>query len=306
MTGMQRFLLSVLVCVGCFFAFPLSIGEGGAKELMDRRPADRIAAWRMDADVRFFGAGADPDVDPLLVAVSARSPRTYQWFVWMSFFAPGLLFFVFSSVAESVVRVFAGRLMDWRFQGKLPAWPLKKTAKAPALVIGEVHHKTELREAIRPKWLKMPEKGLYTGLIIFGAIGTGKTTSCMRPFCRQLLEWQSDDPEKRVAALVLEVKGDFCYDVQAMLKEYGRMDDYMELSLGEPREEGRPLDEVWQWNPLNAPWLDTYSLAFTLGSLINQLFGKSKEPFWQQAYTSLVRWILSAYRLAARRVGDLR
>ena len=296
MTGMQRFVLSVLVCVGCFFAFPLSIGEGGARELMDRRPADRIAAWRMDADVRFFGAGADPDVDPLLVAVSARSPRTYQWFVWMSFFAPGLLFFVFSSVVESVVRVFAGRLMDWRFQGKLPPWPLKKTAKAPALVIGEVHHKTELREAVRPKWLKMPEKGLYTGLIIFGAIGTGKTTSCMRPFCRQLLEWQSDDPEKRVAALVLEVKGDFCYDVQAMLQEYGRMDDYMELSLGEPREEGKPLAEVWQWNPLYSPWLDTYSLAYTLSSLINQLFGKSKEPFWQQAYTSLVRWILSAYR----------
>ena len=45
----------------------------------------------------------------------------------------------------------------------------------------------------------------------------------------------------------------------------------------------------WQWNPLDDPLLDTYSLAYSVASLINQLFGKSREPFWQQAYTNLVR-----------------
>ena len=105
----------------------------------------------------------------------------------------------------------------------------------------------------------MPEKGLYTGLAIFGAIGTGKTTSCMRPFARQLLEWQCHDPARRVAALVLEVKGDFCYDVQDMLRQYDRFDDYMEISLEA---------SGWRWNPLNAPWLDTYSLAYTIAALV--------------------------------------
>ena len=297
MSGLQRLVASVVVCVACFLAFPLSLGEGGALELAERRPADRVAAWRMDAQVRFLRAGADPDVDPLLVYVAGNSPRIYSWFVLMSLFAPGVLFFVGSSVAESVLRVFAGRLLDWRFAGKLPPWPLRKTDKSPSLVIGEVHHRMELREVPRPKWLRMPEKGLFTGLMIFGAIGTGKTTSCMRPFCRQLLEWRSDDPEKRVAALVLEVKGDFCYDVQEMLAEYGRTDDYMELSL--PPEPGDPdagTREVWQWNPLYCPWLDTYSLAYSLASIVNQLFGKSKEPFWQQAYTNVIRWILATYR----------
>ena len=287
MTGMQRFVLSVFACAVCFVAFPLSIGEGGALELAERKPANRAAAWGMDAQVRLFGAAADPDVDPLLVYVAANSPGVYRWFALMSLFAPGVLFFVGSSMAESVLRVFFGRLMDWRMGGSLPAWPLKRTDPAPALVIGELHHKTRLCEVRRPRWLRMPEKGLYTGLAIFGAIGTGKTTSCMRPFCRQLLEWQCDDPEKRAAALVLEVKGDFCYDVQEMLAEYGRTDDYMEVSLGE---------DAVQWNPLNAPWLDTYSLAFTLASLTSQLFGKSKEPFWQQAYTNVIRWILLLYR----------
>ena len=37
--------------------------------------------------------------------------------------------------------------------------------------------------------------------------------------------------------------------------------------------------------------------SYGVASLINQLFGKSREPFWQQAYTNLVRWIIELYRL---------
>ena len=40
------------------------------------------------------------------------------------------------------------------------------------------------------------------------------------------------------------------------------------------------------------------SLAYTLSTLLNQLFGKSKEPFWQQPYTNLVRWIIDLHRHA--------
>ena len=48
---------------------------------------------------------------------------------------------------------------------------------------------------------------------------------------------------------------------------------------------------------MSATWLDSYSLAYTVASLLNQLFGKGKEPFWQQAYTNLVRWIIELYRV---------
>ena len=57
----------------------------------------------------------------------------------------------------------------------------------------------------------------------------------------------------------------------------------------------------WQWNPLSAWWLDSYSLAYTVSSLLNQLFGKGKEPFWQQAYTNLVRWIIELHRVFPER-----
>ena len=61
------------------------------------------------------------------------------------------------------------------------------------------------------------------------------------------------------------------------------------------------MEGRWQWNPLSAWWLDSYSLAYTVSSLLNQLFGKGKEPFWQQAYTNLVRWIIELYRVFPER-----
>ena len=64
-------------------------------------------------------------------------------------------------------------------------------------------------------------------------------------------------------------------------------DDYLEIGMG----------GLWKWNPLSAWWLDSYSLAYTVASLLNQLFGKGKEPFWQQAYTNLVRWIIELHRV---------
>ena len=158
-------------------------------------------------------------------------------------------------------------------------------------MIGEVHHPVEAREIFNPSWLTIPERGLYTGVAIFGAVGSGKTSACMHPFARQLLSWQAENPQKRAAALMLEVKGDFCHDIRRILIEAGRGKDYIELGM-----KGR-----WQWNPLSAWWLDSYSLAYTVSSLLNQLFGKGKEPFWQQAYTNLVRWIIELHRIFPER-----
>ncbi|MXX55597.1 MAG: type IV secretory system conjugative DNA transfer family protein [Gemmatimonadetes bacterium] len=78
--------------------------------------------------------------------------------------------------------------------------------------------------------------------------------------------------------------------MRQILDEVGREDDYLEIRLG----------GSWQWNPLDDPLLDSYSMAYGVASLINQLFGKSREPFWQQAYTNLVRWIVELHRLLPR------
>ena len=123
---------------------------------------------------------------------------------------PAVLVVLAGSFVLSVWRVWFQPLFRLRRRGKLPAWPASAEDEAPSLVIGELHHPTAPRESERPSWLVIPEKGLYTGTLIVGAVGTGKTSGCMYPFARQILSWRADDTARRAGALVLEVKGDFC------------------------------------------------------------------------------------------------
>ena len=232
------------------------------------------------------------DENPLLDLVDYHTPNFYGWVMLWYYASPFVAVMLAGLLLLSVWKVWLeGRGRDFATFGGLPTWPLSPRQKAPAIVIGEVHHPVEVREIFNPSWLTLPERGLYTGVAIFGAVGSGKTSACMHPFARQLLSWQAENPQMRAAALMLEVKGDFCHDIRRILADAGRENDYIELGM-----KGR-----WQWNPLSAWWLDSYSLAYTVSSLLNQLFGKGKEPFWQQAYTNLVRWIIELHRALPER-----
>ena len=228
------------------------------------------------------------DEHPILALVQYHTPDFFTFMVLWYYLSPFVAVMLCGLISVTVWKVWLeGRRRDFAPFAKLPPWPLSADQKAPAIVIGEVHHPVEAREIFSPSWLTIPERGLYTGVAIFGAVGSGKTSACMNPFARQLLGWQAGNPHLRAAALVLEVKGDFCHDIRQILVEAGRGQDYIEIGM----------DSRSQWNPLSAWWLDSYSLAYTVSSLLNQLFGKGKEPFWQQAYTNLVRWIIELHRV---------
>jgi hypothetical protein len=81
---------------------------------------------------------------------------------------------------------------------------------APWLVLGEVHHQTRGGRAPDPTWLTTPQRGLYTGLMILGAVGTDKTSACMYRYVDQLLRWRSREADHKLGGLVMEVRGDFC------------------------------------------------------------------------------------------------
>ena len=231
----------------------------------------------------FPGVGDNAALD----LIAWHDPRLWAALRLWHYAWPAVAVVLAGSLCLSVWRVWLQPLFRVRRRGRLPAWPASPTDETPSLVIGELHHPTVPTESEEPSWLVIPEKGLYTGTLIVGAVGTGKTSGCMYPFARQLLTWRADDPDRRAGALVLEVKGDFCHQVRGILEDAGRADDYLEIGLG----------GSLQWNPLDDPLLDSYSLAYGVASLINQLFGKSREPFWQQAYTNLVRWTIELHRL---------
>jgi hypothetical protein len=94
------------------------------------------------------------------------------------------------------------------------------------------------------------------------------------------------DTERKLSGIVLEVKGDLCRHLKRILAEYGREQDYVEVSLvGDMR-----------YNPLNNS-LDPYAQAFNIASIITAIWGRGKEPFWAQSYTDLVRYVILLYRV---------
>jgi len=169
----------------------------------------------------------------------------------------------------------------------LPPYPVPEARPAPSLVLGESHHHTVTGRASEPTWLTIPQRGLHTGVMVLGAVGTGKTSACMYPYVDQLLRWDSRNPQRKIGGLVMEVKGDFCQQVRQMLSAADRPDDYIEIGL----DTGRC------YNPLHND-LDPYAVAYAIASLLNNLFGKSKEPFWQQAYTDLLKFVILLRRLS--------
>ena len=240
-----------------------------------------LSRWRWEP---FPASG----VNPFLDLIELNDPAVFYSIVAWYYLAPWAATGVGGALLLSMWQIwFAGISNGSRGRGSLPRWPASRKDKTISIVVGETHHPTKAVESDQPDWLVLSEKGLFTGVAVIGAVGTGKTSACMQPFAEQLFSWQSHDTKSKAAGLVLEVKGDFCYAIRDVLNKHGRGDDYLEVGL----------KSHWQWNPLDAEWMDTYSLAYTIASLMNQLFGKGKEPFWQQAATNLTRNIIELYRV---------
>jgi hypothetical protein len=170
---------------------------------------------------------------------------------------------------------------------QLPLYPDPHVRQNLFLVLGEVHNPRKPVPAEHPKWLVIPERGLFTGIAILGAVGTGKTSCCMYPFAEQLIAYKAEITNERIGGLVLEVKGDFCHKVRGILERHGRGSDYVEIRIG----------SEYRYNPLHND-LEAYALAYSIATLLNNLFGKGKEPFWQQAYTNLVKFIILLHKVA--------
>jgi hypothetical protein len=227
-----------------------------------------------------------PETNSLLQLILLRKPLLF----YAIKYAYGTMLFSTSFIAFSttlsVFYIFLARREKQTGEIRLPKYPEPEKRDALYVVVGEVHQAKKPEPVETPCWLVIPDRGLFTGIAVFGAVGTGKTTCCMYPFAKQLLSFRSLDRERRVGGLILEVKGDFCYHVKRILDAAGRGEDYVEISLDSP----------YRYNPLHND-LDAYALAYGIASLLNNLFGKSKEPFWQQAYTNLVKFIILLHKI---------
>jgi len=228
-----------------------------------------------------------PEENLFLRLISVKAPLVYSGakysYTVMLFTTP----YIILSILLSGLYIFTLKIRKRVSPARLPAYPDAQHRDKLFLVVGEVHDQRKPVPAENPHWLTIPERGLYTGIAILGAVGTGKTSCCMYPFAEQLIAYKAQDEAKRIGGLVLEVKGDFCHKVRGILERYQRADDYIEVSL----------HSEYRYNPLHND-LDAYALAYSIAALLNNLFGKGKEPFWQQAYTNLVKFIILLHKVA--------
>jgi hypothetical protein len=226
------------------------------------------------------------DADPLLHLLALERPAILHGLIWSySLFLYSTPFLVFSILFSLAYIHFYEPNPD-QIAGALPPYPDPRLREDLFLVAGELHHQLKPKPSPAPSWLCISERGLYTGVCVVGAIGSGKTKAVILPAMRQLFAYRASDPEQRLSGVVLEVKGDLCRQVRAILTGCGRAEDYVEVSLtGNVR-----------YNPLNND-SDAYAQAFNIASVITAIWGKGKEPFWQQSYTDLVRYVIMLHRV---------
>ena len=233
-----------------------------------------------------FHRMAFPEHHPLLQLILLHRPQLFYGIKYAYLVSLFTTPFITFSVLFSLMYIFGARARKDTSLVQLPVYPEPTGRDRLYMVIGEVHNSKRPEPVESPRWLAIPERGLYTGIAIFGAIGSGKTSGCMFPFAEQVFGYRADDRDRRIGGLILEVKGDFCEKVRRILESSGRADDYVEISLDSP----------YRYNPLHND-LDAYALAYGIASLLNNLFGKGKEPFWQQAYTNLVKFIILLHKV---------
>ncbi len=223
--------------------------------------------------------------NPLLRLISLERPPIYLGLLWSYNLFLYSTPFLLLSMLFSLIYVHLYRKEPERGAGALPPCSDPRTRQDLSLVLGEVHRQLVPVPSASPRWLSIPERGLYTGIASFGSIGSGKTFGLILPAMRQLFAYRADDPVRKLSGIVLEVKGDLCRQLQRILKWCGREQDYIEVSL----------DGDIRYNPLNNS-LDAYAQAFNIASIITSIWGKGKEPFWQQSYTDLMRYVILLHR----------
>ena len=224
--------------------------------------------------------------NPFLRLIELERPAAFHAVVWSYDLFLYSTPFLACSMIFSLLYVHLYRSAQELAAGSLPPYANPRTRIDLFLILGEAHRQLVPTPSAAPQWLSIPERGLYTGIASFGSIGSGKTYGLILPAMRQLFAYRADDPVRKLSGIVLEVKGDLCRQLQRILRWCGREQDYVEVSLhGDIR-----------YNPLNNT-LDAYAQAFNIASIITSIWGKGKEPFWQQSYTDLMRYVILLHRI---------
>ena len=116
----------------------------------------------------------------------------------------------------------------------------------------------------------IPEKGLYQNFLITGTIGSGKTSSAMYPFTKQLIEHNSKNPKDKIGMLILDVKGNYYKQIKYYVDFYNLQNDLITIGLNSGNF----------YNPLHKPNLKPLVLANRLKTILTLFSENNSESYW--------------------------
>lgn len=133
----------------------------------------------------------------------------------------------------------------------------------------------------------IPEKGLFQNILITGAIGSGKTSSAMYPITEQLIAYKSLSSSEKLGMLILDVKGNYIYQVLKYAKLYNREDDIIPIQIS----------GNFNYNPLDNISLKPSVLANRLKTILLLFSPNNTESYWIDKSESVLSEAIKLCRL---------
>jgi len=171
--------------------------------------------------------------------------------------------FIFSNFLFNIffIKIFSNIFQNYKNKINSKNKNIKNISKLN-LLIGEDYIKNEK--------IYIPESGLYQNFLITGTIGSGKTSSAMYPFTKQLLEYNSKYTEDKIGMLILDVKGNYYNQVLKYAKLYDLEKDLIVIELNSNNF----------YNPLHKPNLKPIVLANRLKTILTLFSENNSESYW--------------------------
>ena len=135
--------------------------------------------------------------------------------------------------------------------------------------------------------LYLNEKGLYQNILITGTIGSGKTSSAMYPFTKQLISYKYFNSKEKLGLLILDVKGNYYKEVKKYCQQYKRTNDLIILSL----------NNNIKYNPLDKPLLKPNVLANRLKTILTLFSPQNGESYWLDKVEQILTECIKLCRL---------
>lgn len=188
--------------------------------------------------------------------------------------------------------IFSNNIFNFLFVKKHPNRPLisKKEKHIPNsdlnLYVGD---SIDFKKSIY-----IPEKGLYQNILITGTIGSGKTSSAMYPFTKQLIEYKCFSAEK-IGMLILDVKGNFYNQVLYYADLFNRKRDVVVIELG----------GFYKYNPLHKPNLKASVLANRLKNILTLFSPNCTESYWIDKAEQVLTECIKLCRIYNNRICNI-